>query len=106
MKIEACSLSAELWAVVNNAGLAMIAEIEWCSVDSFQKILDVNVLGVVRVTKAFLPLLRHSKGRVINVSSLAGIHCLYSYISNSDYTRYVNSDHTIVKMVASPFTSS
>lgn len=61
-----------LWAVVNNAGIAAFTEIEWCSVDQFQRILDVNVLGVVRVTKAFLPLLRLSKGRVINVASLAG----------------------------------
>ncbi|KAL8566132.1 hypothetical protein ACOMHN_005108 [Nucella lapillus] len=61
-----------LWAVVNNAGIAAFTEIEWCSVDQFQRILDVNVLGVVRVTKAFLPLLRTSKGRVINVASLAG----------------------------------
>jgi NADP-dependent 3-hydroxy acid dehydrogenase YdfG len=59
--------------VVNNAGLGLVSEIEWCSVDQFQRILDVNVLGVVRVTKAFLPLLRHSKGRVVNVASLAGI---------------------------------
>ena len=60
--------------MVNNAGLGLVAEIEWCSVDQFQRILDVNVLGVVRVTKAFLPLLRHSKGRVINVASLSGQH--------------------------------
>ena len=65
-------LSLALWAVVNNAGIAAFTEIEWCSVDQFQRILDVNVLGVVRVTKAFLPLLRYSKGRVINVASLAG----------------------------------
>jgi NAD(P)-dependent dehydrogenase (short-subunit alcohol dehydrogenase family) len=65
-------LLTDLWAVVNNAGIAAFTEIEWCSVDQFQRILDVNVLGVVRVTKAFLPLLRHSKGRVVNVASLAG----------------------------------
>ncbi|KAK7113181.1 retinol dehydrogenase 16-like [Littorina saxatilis] len=61
-----------LWAVINNAGIATFTEIEWCSVDQFQRLLDVNVLGVVRVTKAFLPLLRQSCGRVINVASLAG----------------------------------
>nr|KAG5713568.1 hypothetical protein BaRGS_024616 [Batillaria attramentaria] len=68
---EKCEDGA-LWAVVNNAGIATFTEIEWCSVDQFQRIMDVNVLGVVRVTKAFLPLLRLSKGRVINVASLAG----------------------------------
>ncbi|XP_061191913.1 17-beta-hydroxysteroid dehydrogenase type 6-like [Saccostrea echinata] len=61
-----------LWALVNNAGIATFQEIEWCSVNQFQQIMDVNVIGVVRVTKAFLPLLRDGEGRVINVASLAG----------------------------------
>ncbi|XP_076072648.1 17-beta-hydroxysteroid dehydrogenase type 6-like [Mytilus galloprovincialis] len=61
-----------LWAVVNNAGIAVFQEIEWCAVEQFQQLLDVNVLGVVRVTKATLPLLRQGGGRVINVASLAG----------------------------------
>ncbi|KAJ8318543.1 hypothetical protein KUTeg_003634 [Tegillarca granosa] len=61
-----------LWAIVNNAGIATFQEIEWCSVLQFQQLLDVNVIGVVRVTKAFLPLVREVKGRVINVASLAG----------------------------------
>ena len=61
-----------LYSVVNNAGIAVFSEIEWCSVDQFQQIMNVNVMGMVRVTKAFLPLLRESKGRVINVASLAG----------------------------------
>ena len=63
---------AVLWAVVNNAGIAVFQEIEWCAVEQFQQLLDVNVLGVVRVTKATLPLLRQGGGRVINVASLAG----------------------------------
>ena len=34
---------------------------------------EVNTLGTVRVTKAFLPLLRESQGRVVCVASMAGI---------------------------------
>ncbi|GFU09674.1 hypothetical protein NPIL_125091 [Nephila pilipes] len=34
--------------------------------------MEVNTFGVVRITKAFLPLLRKSKGRIINITSLAG----------------------------------
>ncbi|BFZ17507.1 hypothetical protein BsWGS_20557 [Bradybaena similaris] len=73
----------QLWAVVNNAGVAVFCEIEWCSVQEFQKIMDVNVFGIVRVTKAFLPLLRQSEGRVINVASLAGRFTLPAFAAYS-----------------------
>lgn len=62
----------KLWAIVNNAGVAIFSEIDWYSVNQFQRILDVNVIGVVRVTKAFLPLVINDNGRIINVASLAG----------------------------------
>jgi NAD(P)-dependent dehydrogenase (short-subunit alcohol dehydrogenase family) len=62
-----------LWAVVNNAGIATFTEIEWCSLSTFRKQLEVNALGPVLVTKTFLPLLRQSGGgRVVIVASLAG----------------------------------
>ncbi|CAL1526322.1 unnamed protein product [Lymnaea stagnalis] len=73
----------ELWALVNNAGVAVFCEIEWCSVQEFQKIMDVNVFGIVRVTKGFLPLLRQSEGRVINVASLAGRFTLPAFAAYS-----------------------
>ena len=63
---------AELWAVVNNAGIACSSEIEWCPISTFQQQFDVNTLGPVRVTKAFLPLLRESQGRIVIVASVAG----------------------------------
>ncbi|KAL4239311.1 (2R 3R)-2 [Mactra antiquata] len=61
-----------LWAVVNNAGVAVFAETEWCSMEAYNKVLGVNLLGGIRVTKACLPLVRAARGRVINISSLAG----------------------------------
>ncbi|CAG2114257.1 unnamed protein product [Medioppia subpectinata] len=63
----------ELWAVVNNAGIAINAPIEWGhDIRELSHTFDVNVFGAVRVAKQSLPLLRISKGRIINVSSLAG----------------------------------
>lgn len=47
-------------------------EIEFGDMSSFVAQMNVNCLGIVRVTKAFLPLLRLSKGRVVNMASLAG----------------------------------
>lgn len=62
-----------LHAVINNAGIIKMGEIEWNSegsVEDYQKQLDVNLLGMVRVTRRFLPLIRRSRGRIINLSSI------------------------------------
>lgn len=48
--------------MVNNSGIAIFGEVEWLSVGMYQEVLDVNLLGMIRVTKQFLPLLRESKG--------------------------------------------
>lgn len=40
--------------------------------DDFTKVLDVNLVGVIDVTLQFLPLLKKSHGRVVNVASVLG----------------------------------
>ncbi|GIX96165.1 estradiol 17-beta-dehydrogenase 2 [Caerostris extrusa] len=62
----------KLWAVVNNAGVFKGISVELSNIQDFKDCLEVNVIGHVRVTKAFLPLLRKSQGRVVNVTSLGG----------------------------------
>lgn len=62
----------DFWCLVNNAGVAVYAETEWCPLESYTKMIEVNLVGVIRVTKLFLPLVRKSKGRIVNISSLAG----------------------------------
>ncbi|KAK8398226.1 hypothetical protein O3P69_003858 [Scylla paramamosain] len=61
-----------LWGLVNNAGLSTFGEVEWVQEHTFRKVLEVNVMGMVTVTKAFLPLIRQAKGRVVNVASMYG----------------------------------
>ncbi|XP_036750887.2 retinol dehydrogenase 7-like [Manis pentadactyla] len=62
-----------LWGLVNNAGTAIpIAPNEWLTKDDFLKILNVNLVGLIEVTLSLLPLIRKSRGRVVNVSSPAG----------------------------------
>ncbi|GFY37737.1 estradiol 17-beta-dehydrogenase 2 [Trichonephila inaurata madagascariensis] len=61
-----------LWAVLNNAGVSQAGEIDWTPLDDIQKVYDINTMGVLRVTKAFLPFLKKSKGRVINNTSICG----------------------------------
>src|ERR1700754_3072795 len=59
--------------VVNNAGYADLASIEDVTLDAFRAQIDTNLLGVVNVTKAALPVLREQgAGHVIQVSSVGG----------------------------------
>jgi NAD(P)-dependent dehydrogenase (short-subunit alcohol dehydrogenase family) len=62
-----------LYGLINNAGVAVTGPlIELRDADmAFQ--LDVNLFGPYRVTKAFADLLIESEGRILNVSSIAGI---------------------------------
>lgn len=65
----------KLWAVVNNSGISNFSAVEWGSStdEIFTKVLMVNVIGSVKVTRSFLPLLKQtSKSRVIFMSSIAG----------------------------------
>jgi len=60
-------------AVVNNAGAAVVGTVELLGLDRFRDAMEVNFFGVVRVTKAAMPHLRASGGRVLTVSSVGGI---------------------------------
>lgn len=62
-----------LWALVNNAGIDSFGDVEFCTMDMYRRVAEVNLFGMVHVTKALLPLLRHSKGRIVNVTSVKGI---------------------------------
>lgn len=62
-----------LWGLVNNAGVHYFAELEMTSDMVLRKVLDVNLFGAINVTQAFLPLIRKSKGRIVNVSSFLGM---------------------------------
>nr|XP_020727940.1 estradiol 17-beta-dehydrogenase 2 isoform X3 [Odocoileus virginianus texanus] len=62
-----------LWAVINNAGvLGFPTDGELIPMTEYKRCMAVNFFGAVEVTKEFLPLLRKSKGRLVNISSMAG----------------------------------
>ncbi|XP_063218228.1 D-beta-hydroxybutyrate dehydrogenase, mitochondrial-like [Bacillus rossius redtenbacheri] len=58
-----------LWGILNNAGLATFGYVEWVPISTYKKVMDVNMWGMIRMIQAFLPLLRKSKGRVVNIAS-------------------------------------
>jgi NAD(P)-dependent dehydrogenase (short-subunit alcohol dehydrogenase family) len=66
-------LGAEpLAGLVNNAGIAVTGPLELVPLDSWRRQFEVNVIGLVAVTQAFLPLLRQGRGRIVTVGSIAG----------------------------------
>ncbi len=68
----------KLFGLVNNAGIAVPGPLLHISSEELQRQLDVNVLGVHRVTVAFTPLLgadrdrRGKAGRIVMISSVGG----------------------------------
>ena len=60
--------------LINNAGIAIYDDLS--NLEVIEQHLAVNFLGLLRVTQAFLPLLRRSKGAIVNNLSLAGLAAL------------------------------
>jgi NAD(P)-dependent dehydrogenase (short-subunit alcohol dehydrogenase family) len=57
--------------LINNAGLGIASPVETLSIDDVQRVLDTNVIGVIRTTQAVLPHMRAQKsGTIINISSI------------------------------------
>ena len=62
--------NSQLWAVVNNAAVLVLAKLEWQLDSMMEDQLRVNLLGPLRVARVFLPLLRRNPGsRIINITS-------------------------------------
>lgn len=61
-----------VFGLINNAGIAVPAPIEAIPIPDLRRQLEVNVIGQVAVTQAFLPLIRKARGRIVNMGSIAG----------------------------------
>ncbi len=57
--------------LVNNAGIAPVAPISDATPEHVRQIFDVNVVGLIEVTRHALPLLREARGTIVNVASVA-----------------------------------
>jgi len=58
--------------LVNNAGIAFGGPLELMPLDALRKQFEVNFFGAIAAVQTFLPLLRESCGRIVNVSSISG----------------------------------
>ncbi|MEV0881459.1 SDR family oxidoreductase [Micromonospora echinofusca] len=70
-RVEADFGRADL--VVNNAGVTLLASVTDGAWEDLEWVMDVDFWGVVHGTRAFLPLLAASRGRLVNVSSVLGL---------------------------------
>jgi NAD(P)-dependent dehydrogenase (short-subunit alcohol dehydrogenase family) len=73
-EVDAALGDRGLTALVNNAGLSIAGPLEFLPVDELRRQLEVNLVGHVAVTQAFLPAIRRAKGgrRILNVTSVGG----------------------------------
>jgi len=84
----------EIIALINNAGLAQekcsFEDYKW---DDFQKMIDTNITGFLKVAHLAVPSIIKSKGHIVNISSIAGIE---AYEGGSVYC----ASKAFVKMVS------
>jgi NAD(P)-dependent dehydrogenase (short-subunit alcohol dehydrogenase family) len=78
-----------LYAVVNNAGVNVIAPLIEIDEEELDFLFDVNIYGPYRITKAFAPMIIESQGRISNISSISGT------LSGPLYGIYAMSKHAL-----------
>ncbi|QDK39062.1 SDR family oxidoreductase [Bdellovibrio sp. NC01] len=81
--------SVKDFVLINNAGIALGGPIEAMNLKEWRNLFEVNVFGLLQVTQAFLPLLRKTKGRVINIGSISG------RMSSPFLAPYTSSKHAV-----------
>ena len=63
----------QLYGLVNNAGIAIGGPLECVSIEEIRQVMEVNVIGLMAMTQAFLPFLKSSNGRIVNIGSASGM---------------------------------
>lgn len=87
---EVMAKAGRIDLLVNNAGIGLLGGAEESSMEQAQALFDVNVFGVLRVTRAVLPIMRHQrKGRIVNLSSVQG------FIPAPYFALYASTKHAI-----------
>lgn len=74
------ALTDKLYALVNNAGIALAGPVEYIPVDILKQQFDVNVFGAIRVAQKFLPLMKNQEAKIVNISSMSS-YGIFPFIS-------------------------
>jgi NAD(P)-dependent dehydrogenase (short-subunit alcohol dehydrogenase family) len=92
MRDQALSAMSRVDIVMSNAGVAMIGPPEGLSMEEWDWILQINLYGVIRTVRAFLPhLIERGSGHVVNTASVAGLYA-YSW----DHPTYITAKFGVV----------
>lgn len=90
--------------LINNAGYGELGPMETTNLEDVQRQMDVNVMGVARMTRLVLPHMRSQhEGRIVNVASVAGriTFCFAGWYNASKYAVEALSDAT--RMEVKPY---
>lgn len=63
----------QLDILVNNAGILTPGNVESCSLETFDQIMNINVRSIFQLSQLAIPHLKKTKGCIVNVSSIAGL---------------------------------
>ncbi|EDV28259.1 uncharacterized protein TRIADDRAFT_21854 [Trichoplax adhaerens] len=92
-----------IWAVVNNAGILRTGLIDWMPMEEYKKVADVNLWGMVAVTKRFIPMVIREQGRFVNVVSLSGV-LPYEYMGAYTISKFAAEGFTgVLRREMAPF---
>ncbi|MBU3031085.1 SDR family NAD(P)-dependent oxidoreductase [Paracoccus marinaquae] len=81
-------------ALINNAGILREGYFQNVPMEVFRQVMEINYFGVLNATRAALPHLQRSKGRLINVASMAGL------VGAFGYSPYCASKHALVGLTS------
>src|SRR4051794_1924713 len=65
-------VGAELGALVNNAGVAIMGPVEGVAIEDWRRQIEINLIGQIAVTRALVPALIRGRGRIVNMTSIGG----------------------------------
>jgi 3-dehydrosphinganine reductase len=81
--------------LINSAGILREGRIESLPLKDFRDVMEINFFGLLIATRAALPHLRSSRGRLVNIASVAGLTGVFGY------TPYCSSKHALVGLTES-----
>jgi NAD(P)-dependent dehydrogenase (short-subunit alcohol dehydrogenase family) len=92
MRDEALATMGRVDIAMSNAGVAMLGPAEGLSMDEWDWILQINLYGVIRGARAFIPhMLERGSGYLVNTASVAGLYA-YSW----DHPTYITAKFGVV----------